>query len=346
MAIDSGSTFLSIIVPVFNQNPVLLERALKSAAEQKDAPSYEVIVVDDGSKETKTTAELCSKYGARFLPLEHQGLSGARDSGILASEGAYIAFLDSDDYLSDQLVNFAYQAYQIKPFEVVLFGNTSSEIISYSFSRDAALVFDKSNDIQRLFNRLDHLNPGVEIRSSWAKAFKKSFLIDNNLLYPRDLECQGEDHIMMLNLSTKAKLIGVFALYQLYHYELSPQSVSSSYNPKNLSRFLALINAWKSFLVTSKAAPEKYEEFYYTVSGEYLEQLLGLLYCNPSNPASKRDRFKAAKRDLFTAPDFREAIHEAKVSSCPSRLKKLNLVALKLHLFHLVFHHYEAKRKK
>jgi glycosyltransferase involved in cell wall biosynthesis len=346
MAIDSESIFLSIIVPVFNQDPVLLKRALKSAAEQKDAPRYEVIVVDDGSKETKTTADLCSTYGARYLPLEHQGLSGARDSGILASEGTYIAFLDSDDYLSDQFVNFAFRACQIKPFEVVLFGNTSSELVPYSFSPDTALVFDDSNEILRLFNRLDRINPGVEIRSSWAKAFNRAFLITSNLLYPRDLECQGEDHIMMLNLSTKAKLIGVFAPYQLYHYELSPQSVSSSYNPKNLSRFLALINAWRRFLVSTKAAPAKYEEFYYTVSGEYLEQLLALLYCNPNNPAPKRERFKSAKRDLFTAPDFHEAIQKAKVSSCPSRLKKLNLIALKLHLYRLMFHHYEAKRMK
>jgi glycosyltransferase involved in cell wall biosynthesis len=346
MAIDSEAIFLSIIVPVFNQNPVLLERALKSAAEQKDAPRYEVIVVDDGSKETKTTGELCSKYGARFLPLEHQGSGGARDSAILAASGTYIAFLDSDDYLSNQFANFANQACQFKPFEVVFFGNTSGELAQYSFSSDAALVFDKAVDIQRLFNRLDHLNPGVEIRSPWSKAFKRSFLIDNGLFFPRDLECQGEDHIMMLYLSTKTKLIGVFASYQLYHYELSPQSVSFSYNPKNLSRFLALINAWKSFLVTTKAEPVKYQEFYYTVSEEYLEQLLGLLYCNPSNPTPKKERFKAAKHDLFTAPDFREAIKKTKVSSCPSRLKKLNLVALKLHLFHLVFHHYEAKRKK
>jgi cellulose synthase/poly-beta-1,6-N-acetylglucosamine synthase-like glycosyltransferase len=102
----SDQPFLSIIIPVYNQNPELLERALKSAVSQKEAPDYEVIVVDDGSTQTAKTAELCLKYNARFLPLEHQGLSGARDSGILAANGMYISFLDSDDYLSDQFVNF------------------------------------------------------------------------------------------------------------------------------------------------------------------------------------------------------------------------------------------------
>jgi glycosyltransferase involved in cell wall biosynthesis len=216
----SDQPFLSIIIPVYNQNPELLERALKSAVSQKEAPDYEVIVVDDGSTQTAKTAELCLKYNARFLPLEHQGLSGARDSGILAANGMYISFLDSDDYLSDQFVNFVQQACLVQKFEVIFFGNSSGNLPHYTFQKDRGLVLNTEPEIQRFFNRLDHLNPGVEIRSSWAKAFRKDFLIHNNLLYPRDLECQGEDHIMMLYLSQKVSSIVVYSGYQLYHYEL------------------------------------------------------------------------------------------------------------------------------
>lgn len=341
---ETSQPFLSIIIPVYNQNPEFLERALKSATSQKEASRYEVIVVDDGSTQTAKTAELCLKYSTRFLPLEHQGLSGARDSGILAANGTYISFLDSDDYLSDQFANFVQQACIAQKFEVVFFGNSSGDLPRYVFQKEQALVLNSKPAIQRFFNRLDHLNPGVEIRSSWAKAFRKDFLIQNNLLYPKDLECQGEDHIMMLYLSQKASSLAAYSGYQLYHYELSPLSVSSAFNPKNLERFLALIKAWQDFFKAYPPAAQKRQEYDYTVSCEYLEQLLKLVYCNAKNPAPKTERYAAAKRDLFKAKDFAEAIHETRYSSCPTRLKKINLWCLKHHFYKIVFNHYESKR--
>jgi glycosyltransferase involved in cell wall biosynthesis len=84
----------SIIIPTFNR-PHLLPRAVESArAAGKDT---EIIVVDDASVDE--TSALCRKFtGARYIRLErNQGVAGARNVGLLASQSDYIAFLDDDD---------------------------------------------------------------------------------------------------------------------------------------------------------------------------------------------------------------------------------------------------------
>lgn len=85
---------VSIIITTHSR-PHLLPRAIKSA--QNAGSSVEVIVVDDAS--TDATAEVCQKIkGIKYIRLEeNQHTSGARNVGLLLSEGEYISFHDDDD---------------------------------------------------------------------------------------------------------------------------------------------------------------------------------------------------------------------------------------------------------
>ena len=86
---------VSTVIPTFNRASVL-ERALESVFSQIDPPD-EVIVVDDGS--TDNTPEVCSRFGSkiRYIRQVNRGVAAARNRGIAAATGEYIAFLDSDD---------------------------------------------------------------------------------------------------------------------------------------------------------------------------------------------------------------------------------------------------------
>jgi Glycosyl transferase family 2 len=85
---------VSVIIPTHSR-PRLLPRAVESARAAGDG--VEVVVVDDAS--TDETAEVCrSLKGVKYVRLErNQGVAGARNVGLLASEGEYVAFLDDDD---------------------------------------------------------------------------------------------------------------------------------------------------------------------------------------------------------------------------------------------------------
>jgi glycosyltransferase involved in cell wall biosynthesis len=86
---------VSVIVPTYNYAHFVTE-AVDSALAQS-YPHREIIVVDDGS--TDDTRSVLAPYGdrVRYLHQENQGLSGARNTGIRAAEGEYIALLDADD---------------------------------------------------------------------------------------------------------------------------------------------------------------------------------------------------------------------------------------------------------
>lgn len=86
---------VSLIIPVWNGENYLAE-AIESALQQ-DYPNKEVIVVDDGS--TDGTQNVIETFKSRILSLKqkNKGLGASRNTGIRASQGEYLAFLDHDD---------------------------------------------------------------------------------------------------------------------------------------------------------------------------------------------------------------------------------------------------------
>ena len=98
---------VSVVIPTYNRRATV-RRAIDSVIAQTVKPA-EIIVVDDGSADD-TAEMLIQAYGRsiRLIPQENGGASRARNTGITAATGAWVAFLDSDDVwepekLSEQL---------------------------------------------------------------------------------------------------------------------------------------------------------------------------------------------------------------------------------------------------
>jgi glycosyltransferase involved in cell wall biosynthesis len=88
---------ISIVIPTYN-HAHFLPRAVESALAQ-EYPAVEIVVVDDGSRDN--TATVAAGFGDRILYVhqENQGLAGARNTGIGASMGEFLFFLDADDWM-------------------------------------------------------------------------------------------------------------------------------------------------------------------------------------------------------------------------------------------------------
>jgi glycosyltransferase involved in cell wall biosynthesis len=105
----STNPLVSVIIPTYNR----LERlkiAIDSVLKQTYQP-YELIIVDDGSTDGTGEAFSQSSPPIRYIWQEHRGVSRARNTGVKAATGEFIAFLDSDDIwhpnkLSVQVVFF------------------------------------------------------------------------------------------------------------------------------------------------------------------------------------------------------------------------------------------------
>ncbi|BCX82140.1 hypothetical protein MIT9_P1725 [Methylomarinovum caldicuralii] len=98
----------SVVIAVHNGERTL-KRAIDSILAQT-LPPREVIVVDDGS--TDASAEIAAGYGApvRVLRQQNRGAAAARNAGVAAARGNWIAFLDADDYYYPRRLELAAEA--------------------------------------------------------------------------------------------------------------------------------------------------------------------------------------------------------------------------------------------
>ncbi|MEA2125728.1 MAG: CDP-glycerol glycerophosphotransferase, partial [Solirubrobacteraceae bacterium] len=102
---------ISVVVPIYNVEPYL-EECLASIAGQTFR-DLEVVMVDDGSKDS--SPEIAERFVAqddRFQLIQQPngGLGKARNTGIEAATGEFLAFVDSDDYLAENAYELLLEA--------------------------------------------------------------------------------------------------------------------------------------------------------------------------------------------------------------------------------------------
>lgn len=189
---------LSFIIPVYNVEKYLNE-CLDSVISQCNE-QCEIIIVDDGS--TDNSGAICDDYKDKYenITVMHQKNSGssiARNAGLKAAKGDYIAFIDSDDRISPDSIKNIFSAVNNNADVYFmegkkLFPNGSSQSLGDEI--DSALVRGQSKE--RVFEHLASRPkyPG----SACTKLFKRSFLADNNLCFSID-RVYGEDLSFCLN---------------------------------------------------------------------------------------------------------------------------------------------------
>jgi glycosyltransferase involved in cell wall biosynthesis len=101
---------ISVIVPIYNVE-AYLPRCIDSILSQTYR-NIEVILVDDGSPDN--SGKICDRYAGeddriKVIHRENGGLSAARNSGIDCATGEYLAFVDSDDYVKEDFIEFLYE---------------------------------------------------------------------------------------------------------------------------------------------------------------------------------------------------------------------------------------------
>lgn len=106
MTMDQG--LISVIIPVFNVEEYLSE-CLDSVIEQSYS-NLDIILIDDGS--TDRSGEICDSYACidNRINVVHKtncGLSAARNDGLNIAKGKYISFVDSDDFISNDMLECA-----------------------------------------------------------------------------------------------------------------------------------------------------------------------------------------------------------------------------------------------
>jgi glycosyltransferase involved in cell wall biosynthesis len=158
---------VSVVIPAYNVAPYISE-TLDSVFAQTFA-GYEVIIVNDGSPDTKELERALEPYLNRivYLTQENRGAGAARNAGLRRARGEYVAFLDADDlwlpdYLSEQIKFIREGDYDFVYADALLFGE--SPLAGRTFMQIAPS--DGEVTFQSLINgRCNVITSGVVVRT-------------------------------------------------------------------------------------------------------------------------------------------------------------------------------------
>ena len=214
---------LSIIIPVYNVEKYL-DRCIKSVLNQT-YNNLEIILVDDGS--TDKSPEICDKYAKndtriKVIHKKNGGVSEARNCGIEIAKGTYLGFVDSDDFIKENMYEFLMSALKRTNSDIATCGRfICDEKITYrKYVSKKEVVLDAKNALQEL------LNGGIINEASYDKIYKKELF--DNIRFP--VGETNEDIVTIPFVIEKANKV-VCTGVPLYYYCMNPTSIThSEYN--------------------------------------------------------------------------------------------------------------------
>lgn len=255
---------VSVIIPAYNaQNTIaksiqcLLNQTLKG---------IEIIVVDDGS--TDDTLKVVDRFKTNDLVVirkKNGGVSTARNKGIDAARGDYIAFLDSDDYYDDDAITRMYELAQ----------NYQLDMVSCGHIEKNATLYGGNNHTFDDFLALTSEEIGIHYmdlfpKSSCMKLFRTDIIREHHIRFNEGMSL-GEDLSFIWSVLPYVSRIGGIGsvFYQIEN--TNPISLSKKYV---LGIDEDLIIQYKTWKKISKLLPEA-EKVYYKEKIDYGLSIIG-----------------------------------------------------------------------
>lgn len=211
---------ISIIIPVYK-----VEKYLKNCVESVIAQTYqniEIILVDDGSPD-KCPA-ICDEYAKRdsrikVIHKQNGGLSDARNVGIEHAKGKYITFIDSDDNVSNDYIEYLY--------ELLMKHNTKMSIATHTVVSNKKRINFGNGYTEKVLTTEECLDrmlceQGFSV-SAWAKLYSKELF--NELRFPKGKlnEDNGTTYKLILQCDKIA-----YGNKNIYNYYKRENSITTS----------------------------------------------------------------------------------------------------------------------
>ena len=203
---------LSIIIPVYNEER-FLKRCLDSVAAQIESGPVEAIIIEDGSSDE--SKNIVYGYDELFIVKSHLtnwGVSIARNDGLNMATGEYVTFLDADDELAPEAINYMLDAvdrYKERP------------VIQYNHLR---VLDENEKPVLRCANPrgyYDLFKRPNRWQMVWNKIYKRQFLNDNGIRFVPHLQF-GEDEIFNLEcMATGATIYNIEEVTVIKHFDNS-----------------------------------------------------------------------------------------------------------------------------
>lgn len=242
-------SLISVVIPAYKRGHVI-ERAIRSVMGQT-YQNFEILVVDDASKdETEAIVVSLSKEDSRIRYLCHEtnrGAQAARNTGIKAAQGEWIAFLDSDDYFTPNSLEVRLLVAQNEGVKIVtskclvlnkdgsshIYGNP--EFDGYIYRHLLAYygpLFSSLLVAKKALEKVGYLDEQIVSYQDWdteirlAKYYSFGFVAEPTFIY----DCRNDDNISQ-DMAREAE--GYKQVFNKHFFEifkqLGPRTVAHHY---------------------------------------------------------------------------------------------------------------------
>lgn len=238
---------ISVIVPVYNVEQYV-QRCVKSIIEQTYT-NLQIILVDDGS--TDGSGVKCDELALlderiETIHKENGGLADARNEGICHARGEYVGFVDSDDYIEQDMYETLYASIIMNRADFVSCGyfEEFQDAVSIKCSSPKIKVLDKRGAYMELYSRDGSLGC-----SSCCKLFR-SRLFDS-VRYKKGILSEDLDLIYrMIDISNLIVCVNATK----YHYVHRENSITTSLSDTHITDVILIFENMISFI--EKKYPE------------------------------------------------------------------------------------------
>lgn len=253
---------VSVIIPVYNAAESL-PRCIESVRRQT-YQNLEVLLVNDGS--TDSSGELCHMYERvdgriRTIDKENAGVSAARNDALAAAQGAYLQFVDSDDYLPDDATALLVRRAEadgcdlvIAPYFRVMKGEDGDERLSLHGFLPRGPVMDKTKFARHLMDEPASFYYGV----LWNKLYRAELIRAHTIRCSTELNW-SEDFLFNLEFIRYAERFAALDT-PVYFYVKNESSIThTQLDVVNVVKTKAVLFAYYKELFEKLGLYEKYK---------------------------------------------------------------------------------------
>mgnify|MGYP004701132369 CR=1 FL=1 len=239
---NNETPLVSLIIPVYNVEGYL-RKALESV-EKQTFKNFETIIVNDGS--TDASLNIINEFVEKnpnfhVISQKNSGLSAARNTGLNASRGEYIAFMDSDDYINPDFISVLYEACVKNNADIACCNFNlyypSRNLRVYMPFTCMPGIYSKSKALKKLI-----LDLGLHY-FSWNKLCKRSLFFENNIKF---YDMYFEDIATSPRLFYHANKV-VVSGKALYNYTNRETSILNTINVAKVNDFIRSLGVMRNF---------------------------------------------------------------------------------------------------
>jgi glycosyltransferase involved in cell wall biosynthesis len=264
---------ISVIMPVYNS-----EKYLEGAVESVLAQSFldfELILVDDGS--TDKSGAICDRFArederVRVIHKKNGGICSARNAGLEAAQGDYLAFCDNDDkYLPDLLkdnynlaVKYQADVVRYKRLRIRLDDDgkrdsTTNPPFHFAVLRDV--------DIWKNYNQIKATFTGV-----WAGLYRRDFIEGHHIRFDERMRFSAEDRYFNLMVYDHCNCVVLNPKIYYYWIMRYSHSTTGKYNKNFINTMLYCCKTEKK-LVDKYKVGESIPNYWENIQSEYLYEI-------------------------------------------------------------------------